>query len=303
MGSMGICDGRVVVVTGAGRGLGRAYAMAFAEAGASVVVNDLGGGMFGGGQSQSAADSVVDEIRAAGGKAVANYDDVADWDGAGRIVQTALESFGDLHAVVNNAGIIRLVPFEEETVDNWDVTMRVHLRGNFCVARRAVDHWRAQHAAGKRVSARIINISSGAGLQGGEHEAAYASAKAGIAALTLVQAHELGRYGITANAIAPTARTRMTEEYWPQHIGKPNQGFDFMDPANVAPTLVWLGSDQSDHVTGCVFEVGGGLIALEDGWHLGPSIDIQRRWDPAEIGPAVGMLLSRRRQPRPVWTN
>ena len=300
---MGICDGRVVVVTGAGRGLGRAYAMAFAEAGASVVVNDLGGGLFGGGQDRSAADTVVDEIKKAGGKAVANHDDVADWDGAKRIIDTAIQAFGGLDVVVNNAGILRLVPFEEETLDNWDQTIRVHLRGNFCIARHAVDHWRAQHKAGKPVSGRIINISSGAGLQGGEHESAYSTAKAGLAALTLVQAHELGRYGITANAIAPTARTRMTEEFWPQHTGKPNQGFDFMDPANVAPTLVWLGSEQSGHVTGCVFEVGGGMIALEDGWDMGPSIDIQRRWDPAEIGPAVGMLLSRRKPPRPVWTN
>lgn len=300
---MGICDGRVVIVTGAGRGLGRAYAMAFAEAGASVVVNDLGGGLFGGGQDQSPADSVVAEIKAAGGKAVSNHDDVADWEGARRIIATAIEAFGDLHAVVNNAGILRLVPFEEESLENWDLTQRVHLRGSFCVGRHAVDHWRKQHEAGKAVSSRIINISSGAGLQGGEHEAAYSTAKAGLAAFTLVQAHELGKYGITANAIAPTARTRMTEEFWPQHLAKPNLGFDFMDPANVAPTLVWLGSDQSSHVTGCVFEVGGGMIALEEGWQLGPSVDIQRKWDPAEVGPAVGALLSRRRPPRPVWTN
>ncbi len=298
---MGICDGRVVIVTGAGRGLGRAYAMAFAAAGASVVVNDLGGGMFGGGKDRSLADTVVDEIRAAGGKAVANHDDVADWDGARRIIDTAIENFGDLHVVVNNAGIIRLVPFEDETPENWDLTMRVHLRGSFCVGRHAVGYWRDRHNAGKKVSARIINISSGAGLQGGHQEAAYGSAKAGLAALTLIQAAELGKYGITANAIAPTARTRMTEEYWPQFIVKANHGFDVMDPENVAPTLVWLGSEESSHVTGCVFELGGGLIALEDGWDLGPSIDIQRRWEPEEIGHAVGLLLSRRKKPRPVW--
>jgi NAD(P)-dependent dehydrogenase (short-subunit alcohol dehydrogenase family) len=293
---MGICDRRVVIITGAARGLGREYALAFAAEGASVVVNDLGSGT-----DREAAAAVAEQIKAAGGKAITNYDDIADWDGAGRLIRAALDAFGTLHVVVNNAGILRLFPFEEEPLENWDRTIRVHLRGHFCVARRAVEYWHAEHAAGRPVAARIINVSSGAGLQGAAGQASYSTAKGGIASLTLTQAAELGRYGITANAIAPTARTRMTQEFWPDQIAKPDRGFDAMDPANVAPLLVWLGSERSSHVNGCVFEAGGGLIALEDGWDFGPMIDRQRRWEPAEVGPAVEVLLSRRRTPRPVW--
>lgn len=298
---MGICEGRTVIVTGAGRGLGREYALAFAAEGASVVVNDLGGRLSGGGQDRSAADSVVAEIQTAGGKALANYEDVADWDGAGRLVDAAIEAFGGLHAVVNNAGILRIVPFLEDTPENWDRTIRVHLRGHFCVSRRAADHWQAEHRAGRPVAARIINISSGAGLQGAAGQAPYAAAKGGIASLTLTLAAELADLGITVNAIAPTARTRMTVEFWPEQTATPNEGFDAMDPANVAATLVWLGSEQSGDVTGCVFEVGGGMIALEDGWDLGPMIDRQRIWQPAEVGDAIATLLARRKPPRPVW--
>jgi NAD(P)-dependent dehydrogenase (short-subunit alcohol dehydrogenase family) len=217
------------------------------------------------------------------------------------LIRAALDAFGALHVVVNNAGILRLFPFEEEPLENWDRTIRVHLRGHFCVARRALDYWRAEQISGRSVAARIINVSSGAGLQGAAGQASYSTAKGGIASLTLTQAAELGRYGVTANAVAPTARTRMTSEFWPAQIAKPEHGFDAMDPANVAPLLVWLGSEHSSHVTGCVFEVGGGLIALEEGWDFGPMIDRQRRWAPAEVGPAVDVLLSRRRVPRPVW--
>jgi NAD(P)-dependent dehydrogenase (short-subunit alcohol dehydrogenase family) len=293
---MGICNGRVVVITGAARGLGREYALGFAAEGAHIVVNDLGGAT-----DREAAAAVAGEISAAGGKAITNHDDIADWDGAGRLIRAALDAFGALHVVVNNAGILRLFPFEEEPLENWDRTIRVHLRGHFCVARRALEYWRAEHVAGRPVAGRIINVSSGAGLQGAAGQASYSTAKGGIASLTLTQAAELGRYGVTANAVAPTARTRMTSEFWPAQIAKPEHGFDAMDPANVAPFLVWLGSEGSSHVTGCVFEVGGGLIALEDGWDFGPMIDRQRRWAPAEVGPAVDALLSRRRSPRPVW--
>jgi NAD(P)-dependent dehydrogenase (short-subunit alcohol dehydrogenase family) len=293
---MGICDGRVVIITGAARGLGREYALGFAAEGAHVVVNDLGGAT-----DREAAAALAREIKAAGGKAITNHDDIADWDGAGRLIRTALDAFGALHVVVNNAGILRLFPFEEEPLENWDRTIRVHLRGHFCVARRALEYWHAEHVAGRPVAARIINVSSGAGLQGAAGQASYSTAKGGIASLTLTQAAELGRYGVTANAVAPTARTRMTSEFWPAQIAKPEHGFDAMDPANVAPLLVWLGSERSSHVTGCVFEVGGGLIALEEGWDFGPMIDRQRRWAPAEVGPAVDVLLSRRRVPRPVW--
>lgn len=293
---MGICDDRVVIITGAARGLGREYALGFAAEGAHIVINDLGGAA-----DRNAAEALVQEIRGCGGRALTNHDDITEFEGAERLIRAALDTFGALHVVVNNAGILRIFPFEEEPLENWDRTIRVHLRGHFCVARRAVDYWRAEHAAGRTLAARIINISSGAGLQGAAGQASYSTAKAGIAALTLTEAAELGRYGITANAIAPTARTRMTSEFWPDQIAKPDQGFDAMDPANVAPTLVWLGSDRSSHVTGCVFEVGGGLIALEEGWDFGPMIDRQRRWQPAEVGPAIDTLLLRRRAPRPVW--
>jgi NAD(P)-dependent dehydrogenase (short-subunit alcohol dehydrogenase family) len=227
---MGICDGRVVIITGAARGLGREYALGFAAEGAYVVVNDLGGET-----DREASAAVAREIKAAGGKAITNHDDIADWDGAGRLIRAALEAFGTLHTVVNNAGILRIFPFEEEPLENWDRTIRVHLRGHFCVARRAVEYWHAEHSAGRPVAARIINVSSGAGLQGAAGQASYSTAKGGIASLTLTEAAELGRYGITANAIAPTARTRMTSEFWPDQIAKPDQGFDAMDPANVAP--------------------------------------------------------------------
>ena len=205
---MGICDNRTVIITGAARGLGRAYALAFATEGANVVVNDIGTSLGGEGRDTSAADSVVSEIKAAGGRAIANYEDITDWDGAKRIVDAAVAAFGDLHVVVNNAGIVRDRMFVSATIEEWDATMHVHLRGHFCLSRHAVDYWRAKQKAGTDPDARIINTSSGAGLQGSIAQAAYSTAKGGIAALTLVQAAELGRYGITANALAPSARDR-----------------------------------------------------------------------------------------------
>lgn len=298
---MGICDGRAVIVTGAGRGLGREYALAYAAEGAKVVVNDLGGSVVGGGSDHSAADSVVDEIRKSGGEAIASHDDVADWDGAGRLVDTALKTFGRLDSVVNNAGILKVLPFGEHSLELWDATIRVHLRGHYCVIRRAYDYWRQQRGRGDPIDARIVNITSNAGLQGAIGEAPYATAKGGIASLTLSLAAELGRDGITVNAVAPTARTRMTDAYWPEAVAKTNSGFDYMDPANVAPMVVWLGSNLSGHISGQIFEVGGGSIALADGWDLGPVVDRQRRWAPAEIGDGVAVLMSRRRATRPAW--
>ena len=235
---MGICDNRTVIITGAAGGLGRAYALAFAAEGANVVVNDIGTSLKGEGRDTSAADAVVAQIIAEGGKAIANYEDITDWDAAKRIVDAAVAAFGSLHVIVNNAGIVRDRMFVSATLDEWDATMHVHLRGHFCLARHAVDYWRAEQKAGNPVDARIINTSSGAGLQGSIAQSAYSTAKGGIAALTLVQAAELSRYGITANALAPSARTRMTEQAFADKMATAGDAFDVMDPANIAPTVI-----------------------------------------------------------------
>ena len=298
---MGICEGRTVIITGAARGLGRAHALAFAAEGANVVVNDIGAQLDGEGRDTSAADEVVAEIVAAGGNAVANYEDITDWDAAKRMVDAAVEVFGDLHVVVNNAGIVRDRMFVSATPEEWDATMHVNLRGHFCLSRHAVDYWRAKSKAGENPDARIINTTSGAGLQGSMAQAAYSAAKGGVASLTLVQAAELGRYGITANALAPAARTRMTVQAFGEKMATEGQAFDTMDPANVSPTVVWLGSAQSAHVTGCVFELEGGKIMLEDGWREGPFRDKRARWEPAEIADVVKDLLAERVEPRKVW--
>ncbi len=299
----GICEGRVVVVTGAGRGIGREHALEFARQGAGVVVNDIGAELDGTGGSDSPARQVVDEIVAAGGEAVVNGDDVADWAGAEHLVATALDAFGRLDVVVNNAGVVRDRMVVSCGEDEWDAVVRVHLKGHFAVARFAAEHWRARSKAGEPVDARIVNTSSGAGLQGSVGQAAYSAAKAGIAALTLVQAAELGRYGVTANAIAPSARTRMTETVFADMMAAPTEAgaFDAMAPGNVAPLVVWLGSPQSAHVTGRVFEVEGGKVAVADGWQHGAAVDKGARWNPAELGPVVDELLAKAPVPAPVY--
>jgi NAD(P)-dependent dehydrogenase (short-subunit alcohol dehydrogenase family) len=297
----GICEGRVVIVTGAGRGLGRCYAREFAREGAKVVVNDLGTDLGGHGRDTATAQKVVDEIQASGGEAVANGDDVSDWEGASRIVTCAVEAFGTLDVIVNNAGFVRDRMFVSATVEEWDAVIRVHLRGHFCVARHAVDFWRGRSKQGLPVDARIINTSSGAGLNGSIAQSAYSAAKGGIASLTLVQAAELRRYGITANALVPAARTRMTEQAFADAMKRPNSGFDFQDPENVAPTVVWLGSRESKAVTGCMFELQGGRIMIADGWNEGPSIDKGARWQPGEAGAAITKLLDERRPQKKVY--
>jgi NAD(P)-dependent dehydrogenase (short-subunit alcohol dehydrogenase family) len=289
----GICSARVAIVTGAGRGIGRAHALAFAAEGAKVVVNDLGVAADGSGADLSAAERVVEEIRAAGGEAIANGADVADAAQAGALVQAALDAFGRLDVVVNNAGFVRDRMFVSCTEEEWDAVVRVHLKGHFMVSRRACDHWRAETKAGRPVDARIVNTSSGAGLQGSVGQSAYAAAKAGIAALTLVQAVELARYGITANAIAPSARTRMTEQAFAEMMKRPERGFDAMAPENVSPLVVWLGSAESREVTGQVFEVAGGRISVADGWRTGPEFDNGARFAPDEIGAVVRDLLAK----------
>ena len=296
-----ICQGRIVAVTGGARGLGREYVLEFVRQGARVVVNDLGVSRDGHGGGSDAADQLVAEIRAMGGEAVANYADVADWEGSGSIVRTAVETFGGLDVIVNNAGFLRDRMFANATVDEWDAVMRVHLRGHFCVGNHAARYWRDRQKAGQPVDARIINTSSGAGLQGSIGQAAYSAAKGGIASLTLVQAAELRRYGVTANALAPAARTRMTEEAFGDAMKAPESGFDANDPGNVAPLVAWLGSAASAHVTGRVFEVSGGRICLADGWRDGPEVDKGARWDPAEVGGAVDDLLARAAPVKKVW--
>src|SRR5262245_31676370 len=301
---MAICNGRVVIVTGAARGIGRAHALAFAKAGAKVVVNDLGVSLAGEGGGKAPADEVVAEIRAGGGEAFANGADVADFEQTKALVDETLKRFGRLDVVVNNAGFVRDRMFVSCAEDEWDAVLRVHLKGHFCLARHAAEHWRNEAKAGRTPDARIINTSSGAGLAGSVGQSAYSAAKAGIAALTLVQAAELGRYGVTSNAIAPSARTRMTETVFAEMMAAPDPAsgaFDAMAAANIAPLVVWLGSAESRDVSGRVFEVEGGKVAVADGWQHGPSEDKGDRWDPAELGPVVKSLLAQAPRPTPVY--
>ncbi|MGD9704706.1 MAG: SDR family oxidoreductase [Acidimicrobiia bacterium] len=297
---MGICDGRIVIVTGAGRGLGRAHALAFAAEGARVVVNDIGASLTGEGTDASPAEAVATAIRAAGGEAVVNNDDVSDWDGAGRLVAQAIAEFGGLDTLVCNAGIVRDRMLVNMTVDEWDAVVRVHLRGMFCPVRHAVDHWRAMTKAGTPVAARVVTTSSGAGLFGSVSQANYSAAKAGIAGFTIVAAKELARYGIAVNGIAPSARSRMTEEAFAEMMRRPEHGFDAMDPANISPLVVWLGSGACD-VTGRMFEIAGGQLSVADGWQHGAVVDKGERWDPAEIGAAVRDLIAAAPDPAPVY--
>ncbi|MNQ93123.1 putative short-chain type dehydrogenase/reductase [compost metagenome] len=290
---MAICAGRTVIITGAGGGLGRAYALAFAAEGANVVVNDI---------RQAAAEDVAGEIRAAGGQAIASADDITTLETAQRIVDAALAAFGEVHVLVNNAGILRDRMFLSLSEEDWDLVMQVHLKGHFCLANILARRWRDQAKAGQPVDARIINTSSGAGLQGSVGQSNYSAAKGGVAALTLVQAAELGRYGITANALAPAARTAMTESAMAEVVKKPEDGsFDLWAAENVAPLVVWLGSEQSRHVTGQVFESQGGRISLGDGWRTGVTRDKGARWLPQEVGTAIDEILAQAPKAQKVW--
>ncbi|MPY37886.1 SDR family oxidoreductase [Streptomyces adustus] len=297
----GICTGRVVVVTGAGRGLGRAHALAFAAEGARVVVNDLGVGLDGTPGSDSPADGVVDEIRAVGGHAVAHAGDIATTEGAASLIRVALETYGRLDTLVNNAGFLRdrmLVNLDES---DWDAVVRVHLKGHFLPLRHAAAHWRQETRAGRTPEARVVNTSSGAGLLGSVGQGNYSAAKAGILALTLVAAAELGRYGVQVNAIAPAARTRMTQETFAQTMAAPETGFDAMAPENVSPLVVWLGSAASAGVTGRVFETEGGRITLMEGWRPGPTAAGEQRRRPEEAGDAVRHLMKEAQPPGAVY--
>lgn len=298
---MGICEGRVAIVTGAGNGLGRAYALGLAAEGAKLVVNDLGVGTHGeAGETKGAAERVVDEIRKMGGEAVANTDDVADWDAGKRMVDLAISTFGRLDAVVNNAGFVRDRMFFTCSPEEWDAVLRVHLRGHFCTSRHAAEYWRAESKAGRPVDARIINTTSGAGLQGSVGQSAYATAKGGIASLTLVQAAELARIGVTANALAPNARTRMTATGAFEMDPKEGE-FDVFAPENMAPLVAYLVSAQSKGVTGEVFELKGGTIFLSQGWTDSPAHEKGARFEADELDPIVRKLVATREPAKPIY--
>ena len=290
---MPICDQRSVIITGAGGGLGRAYALAFAAEGARVVVNDI---------RLEAAQAVVSEVQAAGGEAMAHSGDITTMAGAQSIVDAAVAAYGEVHVLVNNAGILRDRMFISLSEDDWDQVMRVHLKGHFCLANILGRRWRDAAKAGNKIKARIINTSSGAGLQGSIGQSNYSAAKGGIAALTLVQAAEMARYGITVNALAPAARTSMTESAMPDVVKAPQDGsFDAWAAENVAPLVVWLGSTASSHVTGKVFESQGGRISMCDGWRTDATLDKGARWEPAELGPIVDQLLAQAVPAQKVW--
>jgi NAD(P)-dependent dehydrogenase (short-subunit alcohol dehydrogenase family) len=292
----GVCDGQVVIVTGAGRGIGRAHALAFAAQGARVVVNDLGTTYEGEGTSGGPADDVVAEIKAMGGEAVANFDDVADPVASGRIVQTALDTFGDLHTVVNNAGFLRIPSYEDLNANDMDLSWGVHVMGAFNLTKHATDQWIPRVDAGEKLNASIVNTSSAAGLWP-VGSTPYATVKAAVAALTMVMSATLLDKGIRINAIAPGGRTRMNTDAITDQGGvgvppPPDEGFDRMDPSNVSPLVVWLSTPEAADVTGRVFESGAGRISVANGWTHGPeAFRDDRAWDPAELGPIVHRLI------------
>jgi NAD(P)-dependent dehydrogenase (short-subunit alcohol dehydrogenase family) len=287
----GLCEGRVCIITGAGRGIGREHALMLAEHGAKVVVNDLGGSMDGEGASGGPAHDVSAEIVAAGGQAVANTDDISDWAGAGRLVQQAIDEFGRLDVLVNNAGILRDRMLVNMTEAEWDAVIKVHLKGTAAPSHHAGAYWREHSKAGEDVDARIINTSSPSGIYGNPGQTNYGAAKAGIAAFTVIAAMELERYGVTVNAIAPAALTRMTENLGMGQASE--EAKEQMSPRWIAPIITWLASRESRGVTGRVFDVSGRRLGVAEGWHIGPSeppID-----DPTRLGPLVEDLLSKAR--------
>ncbi len=278
-------------MTGSGRGIGRDHALSLARHGALVVVNDLGAGVDGSGDDKSPAQQVVQEIEASGGRAVANGDDISTWAGAERLINTAIETFGDLHAVVNNAGILRDRMLTNMSEEEWDAVIRVHLKGTFAPTHFAAAYWRDRSKAGHVTDARIINTSSVSGIYGNIGQTNYGAAKAGIAALTIIASLELARYGVTVNAVAPVALTRMTENLGP--APETDEEREQRSPKWIAPIVTWLVSSESKNVTGRVFEASGGVLAIAEGWHRGPThLPVS---DPTTLGPIVEELLTKAR--------
>ena len=291
---MGALEGRVAIITGAGRGLGREHALFFASEGAKVVVNDLGGAVDGSGDDRSAAEQVADEIRAMGGEALANADDIADWDGGRRLVEAAIEAFGDLHVLVNNAGILRDKMLVNMAEEDWDSVIHVHLKGHFVPTRHAAAHWREQAKSGREVRAAVVNTSSTSGLLGNPGQTNYGAAKAGIAAFTVIAAKELHRYGVRVNAIAPAARTRMTEQTpgLEDIVKVPTDpgAFDVWNPANVSPLVAYLATEGCP-INGQVFFVQGGQVRLFQPWTMTATIERSDRWTVLELADAVKGLV------------
>ncbi len=285
----------MVVVTGAGRGIGREHALEFARQGAKVVVNDLGSNTDGTGSSAGPAGEVVDEIRAMGAEAIANGDDVSDFDGASRMIRSAIDTFGRIDTLVNNAGILRDRMLVNMTPDEWDAVIRVHLRGTFAPTRAALDFWRERSKAGEDNDARIVNTTSPSGIYGNVGQTNYGAAKAGIASFTIIAAMEVARYGVTVNAIAPAALTRMTENLGmgQRAADIPDDQFNPLSADNISPIVVWLGSSESAGITGRVFNVMGGHLSVAEGWVEGPAADKDGRWDPAELTGIVPDLVAR----------
>ena len=287
-----LCEGRVAIVTGAGRGIGREHALMLAAHGAKVVVNDLGGNIDGTGADLSPAAQVVEDIKAAGGEAVVNGDDVSSWAGAKRMIDQAVESFGRLDVLINNAGILRDRMLVNMTEAEWDAVIQVHLKGTFAPAHHAARYFRdLNKTTGTPTNGRIINTSSVSGIYGNIGQTNYGAAKMGIAAFTIIAARELRRYGVTVNAIAPGALTRLTE-----NLGGPvtDERRERMNPRWVAPIAVWLASLESGDVTGRMFEASGGVLAIAEGWHRGPTHDPVS--DPKKLGPIVADLMKRARK-------
>ena len=284
----GLCEGRVCIVTGAGRGIGREHSLMLAAEGAKVIVNDLGGSRDGTGTDRGPAQEVVDEIIAAGGQAVVNTDDISDWAGAERLIQQAIDTYGRLDVLINNAGILRDRMLTNMSEAEWDAVIKVHLKGTAGPSHFAAAYWRDQSKAGETIDARIINTTSPSGIYGNIGQTNYGAATGGTASFTIIAADELARYGVTVNAIAPAAFTRLTADLG---IGDaPDEVKEAMSAKWIAPIVVWLASEESRGVTGRVFDVRGDLLAVSEGWHQGPKVT--NVLDPSAIGPLVEELMN-----------